>query len=88
MLLGTALMPHGLRWFDGRARVASLDHALWVHRDVRIDDWLLYDQESPWAGEGRSLNRGHIFDRQGRLVATVAQEGSVRRQGLRPSGRH
>jgi len=78
MLLGAALMPHEMRWFDGQASVASLDHALWIHRDVRADDWLLYDQESPWAGEGRALNRGHIFDRQGRLVATVAQEGSLR----------
>jgi len=78
MLLGTALMPHGRRWFDAEVRKASLDHALWIHRDVRVDDWLLYQQESPWAGEGRGLNRGHIFDRAGRLVATVSQEGSMR----------
>jgi acyl-CoA thioesterase II len=77
LLAGTGLMPHGLRWFEGNARVASLDHALWIHRDVRVDDWLLYQQDSPWGGEGRNLMRGQIFDRQGRLVASVAQEGSM-----------
>src|SRR5690606_17168037 len=79
MLLGVGLMPHGQRWFSGEAKIASLDHALWVHGEVRMDDWLFYDQESPWSGEGRGLNRGHIYDRQGRLVATVAQEGAMRR---------
>lgn len=80
MLLGVGLMPHGLRWFDGRARIASIDHALWIHGDVRMNDWLFYSQESPWSGQGRNLNRGHIFDRGGRMVATVTQEGSMRRQ--------
>lgn len=78
MLLGVGLMPHGLRWFDGQARIASIDHSLWIHGDVAMDDWLFYDQESPWTGQGRSLNRGQIFDRRGRLVASVAQEGSMR----------
>ncbi|MBV9510637.1 MAG: thioesterase family protein [Caulobacteraceae bacterium] len=79
MLLGAGLMPHGMRWFDGQARISSIDHALWIHRDVRMDDWLFYTQESPWSGEGRNFNRGHIFDRAGRLIATVAQEGLMRR---------
>jgi len=79
MLLGTGLMPHGLRWFDGRARISSIDHALWIHADVKIDDWLFYTQESPWSGQGRNLNRGHIFDRAGRMVASVTQEGVMRR---------
>lgn len=83
MLLGVGLMPHGLRWFDGQARISSIDHSLWLHGDVAMDDWLFYDQESPWTGQGRSLNRGQIFDRHGRLVATVAQEGSMR---LSPGG--
>jgi acyl-CoA thioesterase-2 len=78
MLLGTGLMPHGLRWFDGRARIASLDHALWIHGPVRMDDWLFYAQDSPWTGEGRGLNLGRIFDGAGRLVASVSQEGSMR----------
>jgi len=83
MLLGTGLMPHGLRWFDGKARISSIDHALWIHGDVQMDDWLFYAQESPWSGQGRNLNRGHIFDRGGRMVATVTQEGVMRR---RPPG--
>jgi len=80
MLLGTGLMPHGLRWFDGQARISSIDHALWIHGDVRMDDWLFYAQESPWSGQGRNLNRGHIFERSGRMVATVTQEGIMRRR--------
>ena len=75
MLLGVGLMPHGHRWFDGETRIASLDHALWIHADVDWDDWLLYAQEGVWSGNGRALNRGQIFDRRGRLVATVTQEG-------------
>jgi acyl-CoA thioesterase-2 len=78
MLLGVGLLPHGLRWFSREARILSLDHALWIHRDVTWDDWLFYDQESPWSGDGRNLNRGHIFDRAGRLVASVTQEGMMR----------
>ena len=75
MLLGVGLMPHGHRWFDGEMRIASLDHALWIHADVDWDDWLLYAQEGVWSGDGRALNRGQIFDRAGCLVATVTQEG-------------
>ena len=85
MLLGTGLMPHGLRWFDSRVRISSIDHALWIHGDVKMDDWLFYAQESPWSGQGRNLNRGHIFDRGGRMVATVTQEGVMRRR--EPTGR-
>jgi len=57
---------------------ASLDHALWVHDDFRMDDWLLYTMDSPWAGGARGFNRGRVFTRDGRLVANVAQEGLVR----------
>lgn len=59
--------------------IASLDHALWFHRSVRADDWLLYDTSSPWAGEGRGLSRGHLYDRTGALVATVMQEALIRK---------
>jgi acyl-CoA thioesterase-2 len=78
MLLGTAMLPHGLDWIGGEVVDASLDHALWIHEDLRIDDWLLYTQDSPWSGGGRGLNRGSIFTRDGRLVASVAQEGMIR----------
>ena len=77
-LLGSGLPPHGRRWFDGETLVASIDHAVWMHREAAMDDWLLYDQESPWTGAGRILARGHIYDRAGRLVATTCQEGVVR----------
>lgn len=79
-LLGTAALPHGLSWMRGELTGASLDHALWFHRPARADEWLLYATESPWSGGGRGFNRGHIFDRAGNLVASVAQEGMMRRR--------
>lgn len=77
-LLSASIAPHG--FFIGSAEVqrASLDHAIWFHADVRADDWLLYDQVSPWAGGGRGLARAEIYDLQGRLVASVVQEGLIR----------
>jgi acyl-CoA thioesterase-2 len=77
-LLGTGLRPHGLSWLKGNVQAASLDHALWFHRDFRMDEWLLYSQESPSASGARSFNRGEIFTREGVLVASVAQEGLMR----------
>ncbi len=78
-LLGTSALPHGLSWARGELKGASLDHAIWFHRPARADEWLLYATDSPWSGGGRGFNRGRIFDREGRLVASVAQEGVVRR---------
>jgi len=81
-LLDTALFPHGRTVFDPEMQIASLDHALWYHRPFRIDEWLLFVQESPTAAGGLGLVRGHIFSRDGRLVASVAQQGLIRlRQG-------
>jgi acyl-CoA thioesterase-2 len=77
-LLEPVLRRHGLVWSDPRLRVASLDHSMWFHRDVRADDWLLYAQQSPSAISGRGLSIGHIFGQDGTLVATAAQEGMVR----------
>lgn len=79
-LLGTAALPHGLSWMRGELTGASLDHAIWFHRPARADDWLLYCTDSPWSGAGRGFNRGRIFNRQGDLVASVAQEGMIRRR--------
>ena len=59
--------------------LASLDHAIWFHREFRMDDWLLYVQESPTASGARGFARGTFFDRSGRLVGSVAQEGLMRR---------
>lgn len=78
-LLGTSALPHGLSWVRRELVGASLDHAIWFHREARADEWLLYVTESPWSGGGRGFNRGHIFDREGRLVASVAQEGMMRK---------
>ncbi len=77
-LLNTALVAHGRTIFDPRIRVASLDHALWIHESPRVDQWLLYAQESPVAAHARALARGQIFDRGGKLIASVAQEGLIR----------
>jgi acyl-CoA thioesterase II len=77
-LLDVALVPHGTSVFDAGVQAASLDHALWFHRPFRIDDWLLYAQDSPSASGARGFSRGAIHDRQGRLVASVAQEGLIR----------
>ncbi len=77
-LLTTSLVPHGLHFRDPKLQIASLDHALWFHHDVRVNDWLLYDMDSPWAGGARGFARGGLYDRQGRLVASTAQEGLTR----------
>ncbi len=79
-LLGTSILPHGLSWSRGEVVSASLDHAIWFHGDFRADDWLLYATDSPWSGSGRGFNRGRVFTRDGRLVASVAQEGMIRRR--------
>ena len=77
-LVGTAMLPHGISWLQDRLMVASLDHAMWFHREFSLDDWLLYTCDSPNSGAGRGLSRGMIFDRAGRLVASTAQEGVIR----------
>ena len=80
-LLDVSLIPHASSVFDPGMQAASLDHALWFHRPVRIDEWLLYAQDSPAAGGARGFARGQIFDRAGNLVASVAQEGLIRPHG-------
>lgn len=77
-LLTTSLLPHGASVWQESMQVASLDHALWIHCNLRMDDWLLYAMDSPWAGNARGFARGRIYDRQGKLVASVAQEGLIR----------
>lgn len=77
-LLSTCMLPHSVTFFQPAVRAASLDHALWFHREFRADEWLLYAMESPSAAHTRGLNRAQIFTRDGRLVASVCQEGLVR----------
>ncbi len=77
-LLTTSLLPHALSLFNERLQLASLDHAMWFHRDFRADDWMLYDFHSPNAVGARGLVRGRIFDKGGKLVASTMQEGLIR----------
>jgi acyl-CoA thioesterase-2 len=77
-LLDTALMPHGILARLEKFVIASIDHAMWFHRSVRVDDWLLYSTDSPSAGGARGFTRGSVFARDGRLVASTSQEGLIR----------
>lgn len=77
-LLDAVMARYGRTLFDKHMMAASLDHAMWFHRPFRADEWLLYVQDSPSAQGGRGLARGLIFRRDGTLIASVAQEGSVR----------
>jgi acyl-CoA thioesterase-2 len=77
-LVSTATLPHGIHFAEGNVQLASLDHAMWFHRPFRMDDWLLYAMESPNAAGGKGFALGKLFTRDGRLVASTAQEGVVR----------
>ena len=77
-LLGTSRLPHRGQYEPDRMQVASLDHAMWFHQPVDVNQWLLYAQDSPSASAGRGLTRGMIFDQQGQLVASTVQEGLIR----------
>jgi len=78
MLLRAALLPHGFRPFTPGAAVASLDHVLWLHETPDMNDWLLFETDSPWSGHTRGLSRGHFFTAGGRMIATVSQESLMR----------
>lgn len=88
-LVSTSLFPHARTFWDPEMQVASLDHAMWFHRDFRMDDWLLYVVKSPNASRARGLNIGSIFNKDGILVASTAQEGLIRYRpaGARQSGK-
>lgn len=77
-LLGTAMLPHGLSYYSKQLQLASLDHAMWFHRPFRADEWLLYDVQSPSASDARGLNIANIYNQEGVLVASTAQEGLMR----------
>jgi acyl-CoA thioesterase-2 len=77
-LVGTATLAHGISPLDDKLVMASLDHAMWFHRDCRLDDWLLYACDSPSTSGGRGLSRGMIYNRAGTLIASTAQEGVIR----------
>jgi acyl-CoA thioesterase-2 len=77
-LLDAPLARHGVYWWTDKLNGASLDHAMWFHRPFRADEWVLYDQESPSASGARGLATGRFFAQDGRLIATVVQEGLLR----------
>ena len=77
-ILHTALGPFGRTWADPVLQDASLDHAIWFHQHAPVDEWLLYALDSPYAGGARGLGRGLIYAADGRLIASVAQEGLIR----------
>jgi acyl-CoA thioesterase-2 len=79
-LLDTVALPHAVSYLDRDVVIASLDHAMWFHRAFRADEWLLYVSESPSSSNSRGFARGNVFDRSGRLVASVAQEGLMRKR--------
>jgi acyl-CoA thioesterase-2 len=83
-LIAAALQPHGYTLGSPGLAVASIDHAMWFHRPLRVDDWLLYSIESPVAAGSRGFARASIFTRDGVLVASTAQEGLMR--VLKPRG--
>lgn len=77
-LLWTSLQPHGVKMGDRRLQIASLDHTIWFHRPFRMDDWLHFSMESPNASGGRGLCFAYVYNKEGVLVATIAQEGLIR----------
>ncbi|MEP3671410.1 MAG: acyl-CoA thioesterase II [Hyphomicrobiales bacterium] len=79
-LLDTSLYAHGTSIFDQQLQVASLDHAMWFHRKADFSDWILYTQDSPSASGARGFTRGSLYTRSGTLIASVAQEGLIRRR--------
>jgi acyl-CoA thioesterase-2 len=82
--IGTAVMPHGVTWWTPGMQIASLDHVMWFHQRFRVDEWLLHVMDSPAAHGARGLVRGRIFTRDGRLVASTAQEGLIRQRAPVP----
>lgn len=78
-LLDTTLLPHGGDFDEQGLMMASIDHTMWFHRPFRADDWLLYHQDTPSASHGLGIARGLVYARDGRLVASVVQEGLIRR---------
>lgn len=78
-LLISALLPHNLSFFTTPMKIASLDHAMWFHKDIDINDWMLYEVESTAAANGRAFCTGKIFSKKGELMASVTQEGLIRK---------
>ena len=81
MFLRNAMLPHSIRPGSSKVQAASLDHAIWFHNTPNFNNWHLFATESPWAGHARGLNRGHFYDLEGNMIATVSQESLMRPRG-------
>ena len=81
MFLRNAMLPHSIRPGSEKVQAASLDHAIWFHTTPNFNDWHIFATESPWAGHARGLNRGHFYNLEGRMIATVSQESLMRPKG-------
>lgn len=77
-LIDTSCRPHGVNWENPKFQLASLDHAMWFHRPFKIDEWILYQQDSPNSSGARGFSRGTLYTKEGKLIASVAQEGLTR----------
>ena len=77
--LSTSLQPHGIAVTDKSLRIATIDHAMWFHRPVNMNEWLLYAMESPFSGNARGIVKGQLFNQQGELIASTMQEGLMRK---------
>jgi acyl-CoA thioesterase II len=77
-LLSSAMLPHGLNWVTPGLFTTSLDHAMWFHNDIRVDEWFVYVMDSNWTGGGRGINHGSIYRQDGTLIASAVQEGLLR----------
>ncbi|REH37920.1 acyl-CoA thioesterase-2 [Paraperlucidibaca baekdonensis] len=82
-LMGTAMLPHAAHFMQPEMQCASIDHAMWFHREARMDEWLYYHMDAPSASSAKGMNRGLIYTRDGRLVASTAQEGLQRRRAAK-----
>jgi len=76
--MSTALRPHGIPVYDKKLIGASLDHAMWFHCEIRVDQWIYYYLDSPRAARSRGLNRGLFYTQDGLLMASTIQEGLIR----------
>lgn len=81
-LMGTAMLPHAVHFMQPSMQCASIDHAMWFHRPVRMDEWLLYSMDAPSASSAKGINRGLIYNREGVLIASTAQEGLMRQHEI------
>ena len=79
-LVATSTFPHPVSYLDPKLQIASLDHAMWFHHDINVNDWLLYDCSSPVASQGRGFAQGRVFTLDGKLIANTSQQGLIRQR--------